>query len=160
MRIRAGVCAVAVFLACLLPAGMALAMESGIAIRAGLARQGAQGRFAVYKDTTTIPFVSHSVDPNYYFGVSATVASGRKLPCHVVAYIPKGNRVHGTAVEQSGARVTSGDAYKIVTSEDVLSSACEIYVDLDDDDAPGKYIVEIFIGGKMVGRVVFDVLPK
>lgn len=154
------VSAVALFLVCLLPPGMALALGSDVVVRAGLARKAPDGAFVVYKDTTTIPFVPKSADPDYYFGVAASAASGRELRCHVVLYLPNPNAVHGDGNDDVGDALISSVPYRVVTLADVDVPVCQTYMRLDDSDAPGNYIVEMFIGGKMAQRVVFDVRPK
>ena len=157
MMIRSSVCALSFFLACLLAPGAALAMNSDLSIHAGLAHRNADGEFVIYKNTTTIPFVPKSADPGYYFGVSAAAASGEALACHVVLYLPNPNPVHGDGDDNVGDVLISSVPYHVVTLEDVEAPVCETYMRFDDDDAPGKYIVEMSIDGKRVQRVVFDV---
>jgi hypothetical protein len=160
MMIRNSVAAIAFFVACLLPSGAAFAMGSDIAVRAGLARKTPQGGFVIYKDTTAIPFVPKSADPGYYFGVAASAASGQDLLCHVVLYLPNPNAVHGDGGDDVGAALISSVPYRVVTLEDVEVPVCQTYLRLDDNDVPGKYIVELFIGGELAQRVEFDVRRK
>lgn len=157
MMIRKRVLAVAVFLSFFLPSGMALAMGSDVAIHAGLAKRGPDGGFVIYKNTTRIPYVTRSANPDYYFGVSAAAASGRELQCHVVLYLPNPNAVHGDGDADVGDALISSVPYHVVTLNDVDVPVCQTYMRLDDSDAPGDYIVEMFIGGKMAQRVVFNV---
>jgi hypothetical protein len=160
MMMRKSVSAIALFVACLLPPGMACAMPGDVAIRAGLAKKTPQGAFVIYKDTTTIPFVPKSANPDYYFGVAASASSGRDLMCRVVLYLPNPNAVHGDGDDDVGDALISSVPYRVVTLEDVEVPVCQTYMRLDDNDAPGNYIVEMFIGGTMAQRVVFDVHRK
>jgi hypothetical protein len=160
MMIWKSVSAAALFLACMLLPGLALAMGSDLAIRAGLAKRNPDGAFVIYKNTTRIPFVSRSANPDYYFGVAASAASGRELSCHVVLYLPNPNAVHGDGEGNVGDALISSVPYHVVTLQDVDTPVCQTFMRLDDSDAPGDYIVEMFIGGKMAQRVVFNVAPR
>lgn len=159
MMIRKSVSVVAVCVACLLPFA-ASAMDSGVAVRAGLARMDGQGGIAIYKDTTSIPFVSKTTNPNYYFGVVAAAATGQALPCHAVLYIPQRNAIHGDRVDDVGRELISRQPYSVITTRDVETPVCDTFLRLDDGDLPGRYIVELYIGGKLQQRVVFNVRPK
>lgn len=157
MMIRKSVSAVALLLACLLPAGMACAMGSEVEVRAGLAKRNPDGAFVIYKNTTTIPFVAKSADPDYYFGVAASAASGRDVLCRVVLYLPNPNAVHGDGDDAVEDALISSVPYRVVTLDDVDVPVCQTYMRLDDNDAPGNYIVDLYIGGKRAQRVVFNV---
>jgi hypothetical protein len=145
------------FLACLLPAGTAFAINTDVEFQAGLAKRTPDGAFVIYKNTTTIPFVPESADPNYYFGVAASTATGRDLKCHVVLYLPNPNLIHGAGDDDVGDALIASVPYHVVTLADTEVPVCQTYMSLDDTDAPGNYIVEMFIGGKMAQRVVFNV---
>lgn len=160
MMIRKSVSAVALFLACLLPAGVTFAMGSDVAVQAGLARKSPDGAFVIYKNTTTIPFVSKSANPGYYFGVEASAASGEDMLCHVVLYLPNPNAVHGDGDDDVGDALISSVPYRVVSLADVEVPVCQTYMRLEDSDAPGKYIVEMSIDGRLAQRVVFDVRRK
>lgn len=160
MMIGKSISALAFLLACLLPARAALAMNTDVEFRAGLAKRTPDGAFVIYKNTTTIPFVPESADPNYYFGVAASTATGRDLKCHVVLYLPNPNQIHGAGDDDVGDALIASVPYHVVTLEDTEVPVCQTYMSLDDTDAPGNYIVEMFIGGRMAQRVVFNVRPK
>lgn len=155
--IRKSVSALSLFLACLLMPGMAFAMGSDIEVRAGLAKRDPDGAFVIYKNTTNIPYVTQSANPNYYFGMAAAAASGKNLKCHVVLYLPQQNAIHGGGDVDVGDELVASVPYHVIRLPDVDVPVCQTYLSLDDGDAPGHYIVEMFIGDKMAQRVVFNV---
>lgn len=157
MMIGNSVSAAVLFLALLMMPGMAFAMGSDLQIRAGLARKRPDGAFVIYKHTTNVPFVSQTANPNYYFGVAASAASGEDLKCHVVLYLPQQNAIHGEGGADVGDELIASVPYHRIRLADVDVPVCQMYMSLDDGDAPGHYIVEMFIGGKMAQRVVFNV---
>lgn len=157
MMIAKSVSAVALFLAGLLLAGPALAMNSDVQIQAGLAKRTPDGAFVIYKNTTNVPYVTQSANPNYYFGVTAAATSGRDLKCHVVLYLPQQNAINGAGNAGPEDALISSVPYHVVRLANVNVPVCQTYLSLDDGDAPGHYIVEMFINHKMAQRVVFNV---
>ena len=162
MMIRRCVSVAGIAVACLLPFA-AFAMDSNIVVRAGLARVDGQGGVSIYKDTTTIPFVSKTANPDYYFGVAAATTGGQGLLCHAVVYLPRRDAIHlgdGDENDDVGDALISSVPYSVITTRDVEVPVCNTYLRLNDGDLPGRYIVELYIGGRMQQRVVFDVRPK
>lgn len=161
MKFRKSVYARALVAACLLLSGAVFAKDGGISVKAGLAKRTAQGSFVIYKETTDIAFVPKSVDPNYFFGVLASLPATDKVSCHAVIYLPKKEapvRTQGRV--KAGQAVMSGATYQTVTTPEMPASDCGITLRLDDEDIPGDYKVKLFVGKQMAKKVVFRVRRK
>jgi hypothetical protein len=151
----------AVMVACCLLSGLALAKGNDIAIRAGLGKKDDQGNVQIYKETTTIPFVSITSDPTFYFGAIATTASGKEFLCRTVIYIPKQDSVraaHGS--EPRLAEMKANDTHHIVELKEILTRHCEAFIRLDNEDISGNYGMEFYIDGHLVRKIQFEVQEK
>ncbi len=157
--IKKSAATIAILLASLLASGAALAADSDITIRAGLAKPAQDGHLEIYKETTSVSLIPKTVDPNYFFGVFAASASGKDFKCRLVLSNPAENQIHEANSGHPSAfeKAESTGGYKIIRLKEESSNTCGVFLRFDEDDIPGKYGVEIFIGGKSAKKIEFDV---
>jgi len=139
-------------------------------IKAGLMRANGEGDFYVYKETTDIPLVTSSQDPNYYFGVSVRPLM-RKIqffPCKAIIKVPtpdeilKANAHPMESVKSlsipSPQEKKENPYTTFKSKEGICLGAFIVKSQFNAGDKQGKYSFELIINDKPLGTINFNVV--
>ncbi len=132
-------------------------------LQAGIVKKESDGTYVVVKETTKIPFVLKTEDPDFIFGFVAPSGSIEGTECYKTVTLPKPKTikysVNGVPMNYDIAS-ENGDRIEIKEPTIFCKDGFYAGIRFDEGDQPGLYQVKIYADGALVKTIDFDVVKK
>jgi hypothetical protein len=142
-------------------------MGSPCYLKAGLIKRNEEGKYVVYEETTDIPMIYSSENPNYYFGCIVECLSNEEFECLAKYIMPSTNTatLEGTRTDfpREDYRASSEENLELATKPDTCSGKVYAFIRFSEDakngknDRPGIYAIEMYFNSELYRRVEFNV---
>lgn len=138
-----------------------------VSIKAGILAVNSDGVFYVKEETRNIPYITKSMQQDFYFGLTVEPNSNTNLTCKVISYMPKTetiniNKSKTIAPYQktdviNAQIIQQGDVVKVESEEVECKNGFNVRIQLEENDSTGKYSFEVYVNHNLLRTITFNV---